>query len=130
MHPINANECDKDCAACASQNICNEETAARDGAEASHVAHQVTGEDGQYEREEVKQDALVSGRAIPALHDLRGCNLVDKVTAVTAGDAESNLASQYGACDDHTQTKRAVHISSCDHQCMAGDDSNEDLRHQ
>ena len=46
MHPIDADERDKDRATGAPQNICDKEAAGRNGAEACYIAHQVTGEDG------------------------------------------------------------------------------------
>ena len=46
VHTVDADQRDKDRAACAPKNVGDQETACGDGAETRHVAHQVAGENG------------------------------------------------------------------------------------
>ena len=70
MPAIDADERDKDCTAGATQNIRNEEAFGGDRGKPGYVAHQVTGEDGQDEGEEVKDNALMLCGFVPAFDDL------------------------------------------------------------
>jgi len=128
MHPIDADERDKDCAAGATQNIRNEEAFGGDRGKPGYVAHQVTGEDGQDEGKEVKDNALMLRGFVPALNDLGRSKFVDQVTSVPTRDRESDLTAYDGTGDDDEQTQLAVDITRRDHQRVARDDRHKDLR--
>lgn len=93
VHSVDSDQGDEDGAAGSPKDIGDEEAARRDGGEPGDIAHQVAGEDGQDETEEVEKDALVAGDLVPFVDDIRRCELVDQVASIAAGDDESDLTS-------------------------------------